>query len=330
MITKIEKLNCIEQVKKQCSLDAQAELIKSANDTLVKQLISGVDNRFIVIAGPCGIDDYQPAVEYCNKLAALSKKYEDKIAVVCRLFTAKPRSNGDGYKGRLFQEYNSAIDINSGIAFCRRLFVDIINQTHLPIADELLYPDLSQYMTDLISYFIIGARSSLNPIQRNVASGLDVAVGVKNGIYSSVKSLSQSVYAASNPKKFSFNGYIVETSGNEYCNGILRGTSDMSDNFVINYTGEDINNFYLHSNSVNRIIIDCSHANSGKVSSNQSAVAINAACNYVYDKRIGGIMLESYLNSGHSDKAYGVSRIDECISIEETAEIFEKIYLQIK
>lgn len=326
MIKKQQKLISLSEVRKISCLDAEMRKVKSQNDKLIKQLISGVDNRFIVVAGPCGIDDRDATLEYCNKLAELSQQVKDKIFVICRLFTAKPRSNGDGFKGRLFQQFNEDIDINYGINFCRNLFVDVISQTQLPIADELLYPELSQYLTDLISYFIIGARSSHNPIQRNYASGLDTAVGVKNGVYSSVKSLTQSVYAVTKPSQFSFNGYEVSTDGNNYCNGILRGYSDNNDNYIPNYNMDAINLFYANSNTKNRIIVDCSHANSSKISANQHSVAQKVANNYIKDKRIGGIMLESYLYEGHSDNKYGVSRIDECISFEETKRILEEIY----
>jgi 3-deoxy-7-phosphoheptulonate synthase len=245
------------------------------------------------------------------------------------VFTAKPRTDGRGYLGLAFHDTeDSEIDFAAGIAKCREVMLMLL-QLGIPVADELLYPELSEYFADLVSWQFLGARSSLDPLHRAVASGIDVAVGVKNSIDGDLKAVVKSVFAVSSSNNYIHNGCQLCTSGNKYSHVVLRGFHD-GRNFRKNCNRESVDEvkrlieeYHLDTNFV---MVDCSHANSGKVASNQTQNALDA----VGIAGVDGIMLESYLHSGTAKDTFGVSKTDECLSIEHTEKLITDIYNKLK
>lgn len=302
--------------------------IKKKNDEILRNFMLGNDKRFLVVSGPCSADNADALSEYCGKLKVLSDKLSDKLLIVTRIFTAKPRTTGEGYLGMMYEPNGKDVDINLGVRKSREMVMRCINESELPVSDELLYPEYYDYWDDLISYYFIGARSSENPEHRNLGSGLDIPVGVKNSTGGNLISLAGAVHACQNPKSFLFKGNQVTTDGNPYAHAVLRGFVDESGVFFPNYNESSLKAYDLLCSQMDvknkSVIIDCSHANSAK----QSMKQIQAAKNVVERRNIGvkGIMLESYLFEGQSSKDYGVSKTDSCLGWHDTEELLFDIY----
>ncbi len=280
----------------------------------------------MIVCGPCGADNFDASIEYCQRLYQLSLKVKDKIFLMPRLYTAKARSNGEGYLGMLFQPDSEVIDINKGLMLSRKMLAKCIAVTGLPIAEEFLFLEQLEYNADLISYFFLGARQSDSPFYRNVVSGVDVAVGIKNDLAGNMLNLAGSVHASSTPKTFLFKGGQITTTGNRFCHGVLRGFVDESTGFYNNISQQNIdalNNYCLEFGTQNDfVMVDCSHANSKKCALNQ----IDNALKTVSETSARGIMLESYLFGGTAADVYGVSKTDECLDWENTEKLILKIY----
>lgn len=332
MIKVIKKVISPLELKREMPMPKEAEAIKRQNDCLLQNVVSGKDKRLLIISGPCSADDPDAVIEYCRRLKVLNDRYADKMVIIPRIFTAKPRTNGEGYLGMMYQPYAEEVNINEGLLRARKMLIDCICETALPISDELLYPEYYDYFDDLISYYVIGARSSENPEHRNISSGLDVAVGVKNTTGGNLISLAGAVYACSTPKTFLFKGNEVATSGNKLAHAILRGYVDQSGVFFRNYSTGSISNYKLLCNKYNvgnkRIIVDCSHANSSKQIMKQLEAAREVIS--ARDPDVFGLMFESYLFEGSDPSGrYGVSRTDACIGWEDTERIIDEIFSMI-
>ncbi|MEG1527798.1 MAG: hypothetical protein RR248_03685 [Clostridia bacterium] len=320
MFTLQSKLPSLRQLYKDLPLNSTLRAKKLANDKLLFDAIT-TKNRFVVVCGPCAADDAQAVKEYCNLLAEYSHQLKN-ILLVPRIITAKPRSLGQGYIGMFFGSSSDNVDVAYGIYSSRKLLLDCLSITDLPLADELLFFEQYKYCKDLISYYFLGARTSESTLHRNFASGLDIPVGVKNNTSGNLTALAQSIFCISNPKTVIDNNLTYLTSGNKLAHACLRGYTfkDINYNNCNDLTLEKLNGLYKQLDIKNNfILIDCSHANSDKRASNQSANAIDAVTNH-FDQ-IGGIMLESYLNCGRDSQKYGYSKIDECISIQETGKL---------
>lgn len=296
-----------------------------------KDILNSVNNkeRFVIVVGPCSADNYHSMVDYLTRLKQLSDTVSDKILIVARIYTAKPRTDGGGYLGLLFNENQSdSIDFVNGIANCRKLMLKCLD-IGLPIADELLYPFVLPYLSDLVSYYFLGARSSLDPLHRDYCSNLAVAVGVKNAIDGDLVAVTKSVKAIASSKTYVDNGNIVVSDGNSNCHVVLRGSHNGID-FVPNYDNSyttELLQLYSKYNITNRfVMIDCSHANSSKIASRQ----VFNAMTVIDDNNVGGIVLESYLNSGVALCEYGVSKTDECLDWNTTKELILNIYGKLK
>ncbi|MEG2085952.1 MAG: 3-deoxy-7-phosphoheptulonate synthase [Clostridia bacterium] len=245
MFKTVKRVITPDELKKLLPITAELAEIKLQNDNLIKSIISGKDKRFLIVTGPCSADNIDAVMEYCIKLKVLSDKYIDKIVIMPRVFTAKPRTTGEGYLGMMYQPDCDIVDIDKGVYKSREMMIRCIKETGMAISDELLYPEYYDYFDDLISYYFIGARSSENPEHRNIGSGLDMTVGVKNGTGGNLISLAGAVYACQRPKEFLLKGVQVKTEGNLYAHAVFRGFVDESGVFYTNYSENCLNTYGL-------------------------------------------------------------------------------------
>ena len=327
----------IDFVKSSGRLEGAELALKEQKDRELAQIIEGKDERLLLIIGPCSSDNEEAVLEYAHRLAALQEQVKDKIYIVMRVYTAKPRTNGDGYKGMVHQpDTNAMPDLINGIRAVRELHYKVITQTGLITADEMLYPENYLLIDDLVSYHAVGARSVENQQHRFVSSGIDVPVGMKNPTSGSLKIAFNSVYAAQHSQDFLFNHTEVETSGNPLAHVILRGG--------VNDLGMTTPNYYMESlqNAINMyksmklqnpcIIIDANHDNSGKRYLEQIRIIRQTMINRAWSKEvkqyIRGFMIESYLEDGRQDKpeVYGKSITDPCLGWDKTVDLVQEIY----
>ncbi len=326
MFQKFDKIIKPDKLRKKIKLDKTSVAVKEANDRIIKDIIAGIDKRFLIVCGPCGADDADAVLEFCLRLKELSLKVNDKIFLVPRLYTAKARSVGDGYLGMMFQPDGDKIEIEKGIIKTRKMLANCISRTGLPVADEFLYTEQLDYNGDLVSYYFLGARQSNTPIYRNIASGLECAVGVKNDLSGNLTNLAGSLRAVKTRKDFLFRDGQMATVGNEYAHAVLRGYNDADGAFHSNADAESIDRLKKDCQRLNVpcefVMVDCSHANSKKHAANQ----INVALSVVTNTSARGLMLESYLHAGSAMNEYGVSKVDECLDWDDTRELILKLY----
>ena len=283
----------------------------------------------MIIVGPCSAHEAKPVLEYVERLGKLNEKVKDKLVLVPRIYTNKPRSKGVGYKGMFSQpDPNKSEDILKGIYAIRDLNVKAIETSGLTAADEMLYPENIYYVEDLLSYIAVGARSSENQMHRLVASGIDVSVGVKNPMSGSVLVLLNSIFAAQSGQTFKLNGWQVKTEGNPLAHAILRGAVDGYGNDIPNFHYETVMQVadgYAKSGIKNpAIIIDANHSNSAKKFKQQIRICEEVMQNRNYDadfkKIVKGFMIESFLEEGNQkeDVVYGKSITDACLGWDDT------------
>ncbi len=318
MLTKRIKLPDEAWVKSQVPLDgALAEQKRIFDRRIIDNLTQ--KTKFTVVVGPCAADDEAAVNEYVGKLQAQCALYPD-LLLVARIYTTKPHSASGGYLGRCFGRGGDGadVDFSEGILACRRMMINCI-RCGLPVADELLYPSLYKYFDDLVSYWFVGARSSENVIQRDIASGLELCCGIKNGTDGSIEKAVASVQAVSCARQFPFEDNHVVTSGNKLAHIALRGGFDGQ-----NFTGNIHSSQTAHAKVLLRecglcdfVMADLSHANSAKHAEKQLDNARKVIC----DINVDGVMAESYLDFGRADNKYGVSKTDECLSFEQTQEL---------
>lgn len=315
---------------------AQAAL-KKRRDGEIADIIAGRDKRMLLIIGPCSADNEDAVCDYVFRLAKLYEKVKDKLMIVPRIYTGKPRTKGEGYKGIFHNpDPNKGTDITEGLFIMRKMLIRAISESGLTAADEMLYPENYDYVEDLLSYITIGARSSENQYHRLVASGVDVAVGIKNPMNGSTGVLLNSIYAAQLPNEFKYYGWQVKTLGNPYAHAILRGAVDLNGVNVPNYHYDDILKFsaaYEKSGLSNpSVIIDTNHSNSDKRALQQTRIVkeilFNIKTDAAYGRFIKGFMIESYIEDGAQrigENTYGKSITDECLGWEKTERLLYEI-----
>lgn len=310
-------------------LSSALKTVKEKRDAEIRMVLSGESEKMLVVVGPCSAHAHAPVLEYIVKLAKLQEKLGEKLVIVPRIYTNKPRTKGVGYQGMFLQpDHSGEADIVRGIESVRRLHISIIEETGLTGADEMLYPENTAYVEDLVSYFAVGARSVENPLHRQVASGLDVPVGMKNPTSGNLVSLIDSVFAAQNSQTFKCGEYQVRSSGNPYAHAILRGGVDRDGAFMPNYGVEAVakmSELYAVEKLENpAVIIDCNHSNSGKQHLRQMGIAREVMgfrrSNDNYRKIVKGLMIESFLAEGcdASGETFGKSITDPCIGWADT------------
>lgn len=338
MFEKVKKILSEEEVKKLTHLSQECQKLKNRRDETAKQIISGADKRKMLIIGPCSADNQDAVCDYVARLAKVADKVKDKIFIIPRIYTNKPRTRGEGYKGILHNPdpHKNVTDILAGIMAIRDMHIRAISESGLSAADEMLYPENYHYLDDLLTYVAIGARSSENQQHRLVASGVDVPVGVKNPMNGSMSVTLNSIYAAQIPNEFKYLDYQVRTQGNPYAHAILRGSVDVYGNNHQNYHYEDIVKFskmYEEQGLKNpAIIIDTNHSNSGKNYIEQVRIAREIVNNMQYSSDVKnivrGMLIESYIEDGNqsvADNVYGKSVTDSCLGWEKSERLIYDI-----
>ena len=324
MFTEQKKLQSAKSYKKLVRLNTELRKRKARFDEQLKDnLISR--KRFVVVCGPCSADDPAAMEEYLLKLKAVADTCPN-LLIVARIYTSKPHSNGQGYKGTVFHmNSNDSVDIDAGIIRSRQMMLRCL-EIGLPVADEMLYPELYGYFDDLVSYWFVGARSSEDSMHRGFASGLDICCGIKNSTDGNVEKTAESLYAVSNPCVFPFKGAQIATDGCRYAHIVLRGGQN-GGGFTSNITATDIAyaKKLLQQLGLNDFVMaDLNHANSGKVAALQTENAKLAV-----SSGVDGVMIESYLNAGGHSTEYGTSQTDDCISFEQTKLILEDLQKKV-
>lgn len=331
----------LELIKSIACLSEEEQAFKDKRDQELRDVITGKDRRFLLVIGPCSADNEEAVLEYAKKLAAIQEKVKDKIFIVQRVYTGKPRTNGDGYKGMLHQQDpNGETNLIRGMVAVRKLHKRVIVEAGLTTADEMLYPENLVFVDDLVSYHAVGARSVEDQQHRFVASGIDAPTGLKNPTSGNMKVLFNSLHAAQRSQEFIFSGSEVKTSGNELAHVILRGALSEQGQVIPNYHYEDLLKAvkaYKADDYQNPfIIVDTNHDNSGKQYLEQirivKEVLINRAWNEDIKQMVRGFMIESYLEDGRQDISegtYGKSITDPCLGWDKTEELIHYIYENI-
>ena len=333
----IRKLPIPQQIKVKYPLDEKMEKIKQERAEEIKNIFSGKSNKFLLIIGPCSADSKEPVLDYISRLAEIREKVKDKIVIVPRIYTNKPRTTGAGYKGMLHQpDPNEKPDMLHGIIAIRDIHMCALKEYGFSCADEMLYPDNYRYLSDLLSYVAIGARSVENQQHRLTSSGIEIPVGMKNPTSGDLSIMMNAITAAQSKHTFIYRGWEVESEGNPYAHAIMRGFVDRDGHNISNYHYEDLANLseaYAKSGLVNpACIVDANHANSGKKYLEQIRICkdIMYSRNHNDDikKLVKGIMIESYIEDGAQkigDGIYGKSITDPCLGWEKT----ERLILDI-
>ena len=334
----LKKMPTPEEIKEQLPVPKNIQEIKTARDKEVADIITGKDDRFLCIIGPCSADNEDAVCEYIEKLARIADDIKDKVLVVPRIYTNKPRTTGSGYKGIASQpDPNEAPDMVAGLIAMRKMHIRAMKESGLTAADEMLYPENWGYVDDLLSYVAIGARSVEDQHHRLTVSGFDVASGMKNPTSGDFSVMLNSVYAAQHPHHFRFSGYEVKTTGNPLAHTILRGAVSKHGNSTQNYHYEDLirlHNMYEEMDLINpACIIDANHSNSNKQYKEQIRIVKEVMHNRNHSNEIKslvkGVMIESYLVEGcqpiSDHQTYGQSITDPCLGWEDTRHLLYTI-----
>ena len=325
-------------LKAEYPLSDKLKKIKQERDKEIRDIFTGKSDKFMVIIGPCSADNEDSVCEYVERLAKVNEKVSDKLMLIPRIYTNKPRTTGEGYKGMLHQpDPDKAPDLLAGIIAIRKLHIRAIEETYLTSADEMLYPENRSYLDDILSYEAIGARSVENQQHRLTASGMDIPIGMKNPTSGDLSVMLNSIVAAQSGHRFIYRGMDVSTDGNDLAHAILRGGVDKYGTTIPNYNYEDIwrlSKMYKEKNLKNpAVIVDANHSNSNKQYHEQLRIVGEVLHTRKYNAElrnlIKGVMVESYLVEGRQDigshMTYGQSITDPCIGWEDTVRLIDKI-----
>ena len=335
------KLPIPQEVKTEFPLTEQMKKIKAERDEEIRAIFEGRSDKFILVIGPCSADHKDPVMEYLSRLRKLNEQVSDKILIIPRIYTNKPRTTGQGYKGMLHQpDPESKPDMYKGIVAIRELHMAALRDFDYTCADEMLYPDNYRYLSDLLSYVAIGARSVENQQHRLTASGISAPVGMKNPTSGDLSVMMNSMLAAQSSHTFIYRGWEVTSEGNPYAHAILRGYVDFAGRNVSNYHYEDllrVNELYQKSNLKNpSIIVDTNHNNSGKKYLEQIRIAKDVVHsrnqNPTIKNLVKGLMIESYLEDGAQgmdEHIFGKSITDPCLGWEDTERLLFTLAEQV-
>lgn len=331
------KLPVPKEIKEQYPLTPELSLVKEKRDALIADVFTGKSDRMLLVIGPCSADREDAVLDYCTRLAALQEKVADRLVLVPRVYTNKPRTTGAGYKGLLHQPNpEKGSDMLEGVVAIRRLHTNVLSQTGLSTADEMLYPDNYRYLSDLLSYVAVGARSVENQEHRLTSSGISVPVGMKNPTSGDLSVMLNSILAAQNEHTFIYRGWEVETKGNPLAHAILRGYMNKHGEALPNYHFEELErlyNAYAAKGLENMaLIVDANHSNSNKQYWQQSRICkeVLHSCRHSENIKsmVKGFMIESYLEAGSQkigEGVYGKSITDPCIGWTETEKLVQEI-----
>lgn len=337
----IARIPSPEEIRALIPLDPALAAIKKERDQGLKNIFKGVDDRFILIIGPCSAHNKEAVSTYVSRLAAVQDKVKDKILIVPRVYTNKPRTTGEGYKGMMHQPNPmEKPDLVAGIKAIREMQIQVLRESHLSAADEMLYPTNLGYVDDLLSYIAVGARSVENQKHRLTVSGVDVPVGMKNPTSGDIGVMLNSIKAAQIPHTFIYSGMEVKTTGNDVAHGILRGAVNQYGRNIPNYHYEDLMHVVkaYHERGLNNpaLIVDCNHANSSKNYKEQPRIAMEIIRNMKYNgdikQMVKGLMIESYLEEGsqpQTGEVFGKSITDACIGWDQSERLIYEIANQL-
>ena len=327
------KLPIPQEVKQEFPLTERMAEVKAARDESIREVFDGRSDKFILVIGPCSAEHSEPVLEYISRLRKIEEQVSDKIIIIPRIYTNKPRTTGQGYKGMLHQpDPEAKPDMYKGIVAIRELHLAALRDYGFSCADEMLYPENYRYLSDLLSYVAVGARSVENQQHRLVASGIGAPVGMKNPTGGDLSVMMNSIVAAQSSHTFLYRGWEVTSEGNPYAHAILRGYVDYAGRSVSNYHYEDllrVKELYEKSGLVNpSVIVDTNHNNSGKKYLEQ----VRIAKDIVYSRNqnadikslVKGLMIESYIEDGAckpEEHIFGKSITDPCLGWEKTEQL---------
>jgi len=333
----IRKLPMPVEIKEQYPLTEAVKKIKEERDAEIAKIFKGESDKFLLVIGPCSADIEESVMDYISRLAKVQEEVKDKLILVPRIYTNKPRTTGLGYKGLVHQpDPEKEEDLLEGLIAMRRLHTKAIEETGLTCADEMLYPENYKYLDDLLSYVAVGARSVEDQQHRLTASGMNVPVGMKNPTSGGLSVMLNSITAAQSSHKFIYRGWEVKTAGNPLAHAILRGSVNKRGQNIPNYHYEDLrllHELYGEQNLENMaVVIDTNHNNSGKKYLEQIRIAQEVMNSRKYNddirKMVKGLMIESYIEDGAQkigEHIYGKSITDPCLGWEKS----EKLILDI-
>lgn len=336
----LRKLPIPLEIKKLYPLSDEIINIKMQRDEEIKNIFLSKSNKFILIVGPCSADRKDAVLDYVNRLKEIQEEVKDVILIIPRIYTNKPRTTGFGYKGMLHQpDPTSNPDMLKGLIAIRELHIEVVKETGLTSADEILYPENYRYLSDILSYASIGARSVEDQQHRLTASGLDIPVGLKNPLSGDLSSMINAVNTAKNSHMFIYRGWEVVSEGNKLAHAILRGYKDINGNSISNYSYDDLIKVYdlFKANNIENgsVIVDANHCNSNKDYLKQIDIVNDVMLSINKDKRIynmvKGLMIESYIEDGAQnieDGIYGKSITDPCLGWKKTKELIRSIAKQ--
>ncbi len=324
-VTYVKEVMSPEELRDAYPMPEAHRKLKAERDAQIAKVFTGESDKFLVIIGPCSADNEDSVCDYLNRLAKVQEKVEDKIIIIPRIYTNKPRTTGQGYKGIVHQpDPEKAPDLSEGIIAVRKMHLRSIAETHLFAADEMLYPENWPYVDDLLSYVAVGARSVEDQQHRLTVSGMDIPAGMKNPTSGTLSIMMNSVVAAQSNHTFLYRQYEVKTDGNPLAHTILRGAVNKHDQALPNYHYEDLmllNEMYQKMDLVNpACIVDANHSNSNKKFYEQPRIVSEVlhSRNVSDDirKLVKGVMVESYIEEGNQsihDHIYGKSITDPCL-----------------
>lgn len=333
----IKKLPTPDQINQEFPVPAKTQELKQKRDAEIRDIFTGKSDKFIVIIGPCSADNEDAVCEYVSRLAKVYEKVKDKLMIIPRVYTNKPRTTGDGYKGIIHQpDPEKETDFLKGIIAMRKMQLHAIDVSGLTAADEMLYPENWGYVADILSYVAIGARSVEDQQHRLVVSGFDVPAGMKNPTSGDFSVMFNSIYAAQHPHPFIYRGWEVKTTGNPLAHAILRGATNKHGNNIPNYHYEDLILLLEKYNERDLLnpacLVDANHSNSNKQFQEQirivNEVLHSRKHNSDIRKLVKGVMVESYLEEGCQkigEHIYGKSITDPCLGWEDSEKLIYKI-----
>ncbi len=336
----IKKLPIPAEIKKQYPISEKVAQIKTARDAEIRDVFTGASKKFLVIIGPCSADNEESVMDYTMRLARVQDKVGDKVLLIPRIYTNKPRTTGEGYKGMVHQpDPEKKPDMLAGLVAIRKLHIRAVEETGLTCADEMLYPENYWYLADILSYVAIGARSVEDQHHRMTTSGMDVPAGMKNPTSGDFSVMLNSVVAAQASHSFIYRGWEVSTTGNDLAHVILRGATNKHGNSIPNYHYEDLIRL-LHMYDQRNLkypaaIVDANHSNSNKQYEEQIRIVeevLNSRnLNHSLKDLVKGVMIESYIEPGNQkigcgQHIYGKSITDPCLGWKESEELIYDIY----
>ena len=333
----VSKLPIPQEIKGQYPLSEEAADIKIARDKEIKKVFSGEDDRMVLIVGPCSADREDAVMEYIGRLRKMQDEVSDKLILIPRIYTNKPRTTGAGYKGMLHSpDPHEKPNLIKGVIATRKIHMRSLNEFGLPSADEMLYPENHRYINDVVAYVAIGARSVENQQHRLTASGLAIPVGMKNPTGGDLSVMMNAINAAQHSHSFCYRNWEVKSAGNPYAHAILRGYVDANGKAYPNYHYENLaqlNELYAASGLANPgVVVDTNHSNSGKQYLEQIRIAKDVlhSCRHNPDirKLVKGFMIESYLVDGCQKvdgDVFGQSITDPCLGWEKTEKLIYEI-----